>query len=404
MFPVDGPPLEHGVVEIRGGQITAVGSDDPGPDAIVDRAIIPGLVNAHTHLEFSDLGVPLPADGGFSSWIRRVIATRGDRTQPVASAIRAGLRESAGLGTTLAGEIATNHASVRGCSPDVPRCVVFRELLGRSPDLIAERMETARRHLDTRDASHTDDVLRGLSPHAPYSVHPDLFGQIIALARTAGVPVAMHVAESREERELVEQGTGPLVELLASLGVWTPGPIAAAPSIRDVLVQLAEAPRALVVHGNDLKDDEIDWLATQSHLSVVYCPRTHAHFAHPPHPWRTLISRGVTVALGTDSRASNPDLSLFEELRHLRRTAPEVSADVLLRMGTYNGAQALGLPDECGTITVGKRADLAIVRLAVTSEGTELSPGERLLHPDSKIVATIRNGRWIAGESSGTID
>src|SRR5690606_16664427 len=151
----------------------------------------------------------------------------------------------------------------------------------------------------------------------------------------------------------------------------------------------------LVIHGNYLDDEERAFLEGKSNVSVVYCPRTHAHFRHEPHPWLDLRSRGVRVALGTDSRASNPDLSLWKELLFLRERFPEVGPSELLEMGTRAGAEALGLEHRVGTFAAGQYADVAAIRLAADRS---TDPHEWLLDPESRPIATMREGRWISVE------
>jgi cytosine/adenosine deaminase-related metal-dependent hydrolase len=206
-------------------------------------------------------------------------------------------------------------------------------------------------------------VERGLSPHAPYSVHPELFARLIDLAKAHSAPVAMHLAETRAELELLAQGRGEFVEMLTAFGVWRDGLIPRGSRPMDYLKRLAEVARALVVHGNYLDEDELEFVAIHPQMTVVYCPRTHAFFGHAPHPWRRLLDRGASVALGTDSRASNPDLSLWNELTFLREEFPDAAPRVLLELGTIRGARALGLDGEFGTIAPGKSARLATVAL-----------------------------------------
>ena len=157
---------------------------------------------------------------------------------------------------------------------------------------------------------------------------------------------------------------------------------------------LVRLPQALVIHGNYLDVEEREFLAGKQNFTVVYCPRTHAHFRHEPHPWLDLRKRGVRVALGTDSRASNPDLSLWNELLFLRERFPQVAPGELLELGTRAGAEALGLESKIGTLAVGKSADVAVIELA--SDRSD-DPHEWLLHPESHPAATMREGWWIAG-------
>jgi cytosine/adenosine deaminase-related metal-dependent hydrolase len=201
----------------------------------------------------------------------------------------------------------------------------------------------------------------GLSPHAPYSVSRELFEETISLATGAGCPVAMHLAETREELEILAAGTGPLAELFATWGLWTPRQRAAFRSPLEVLQQLASLSRVLVIHGNYLTPIELDFLAGKDQFSVVYCPRTHAYFQHDRYPLTALLQRGIRVALGTDSRASNPDLSLLSEVRHVALQHPDVAPTTLIEMATRHGAEALGLGQSFGSIAPGLRAEFCVL-------------------------------------------
>lgn len=362
VFPVDRPPLENGVLEIVDGRIAAVHNrHEPRAHDLGDMALIPGLVNAHTHLEFSDLDAPLTPAAPFSDWIRAIVAHRRSRTAPVESIVRHGIAHSVIDGTRALGEIATDEASLRTLAEHTELTgVVFRELLGLLPEAMDGQLDVALRHLES---TQTGNFIAGLSPHAPYSVHPELFHRLIDLARDRRAPVAMHLAETEAERELLRRSTGELVDLLRGFGVWRDGVIPSGTRPMDYLVRLAELDRALVVHGNYLDEDELEFLAARPQLTVVYCPRTHAFFGHDPHPWQRLIERGGSVALGTDSRASNPNLSLWEELQFLRRRHPEVDPALLLELGTLRGARAMGLEAHAGTLAEGQPARFACVAL-----------------------------------------
>jgi cytosine/adenosine deaminase-related metal-dependent hydrolase len=195
----------------------------------------------------------------------------------------------------------------------------------------------------------------------------------------------MHLAESREELALLASHEGPLVEFLTGLRAWHPASLARNAGPLDYLKSLATAHRALIIHGNYLAADEIAFLAAhRDRMSVVYCPRTHAYFDHEPYPLAQMLATSVRVAVGTDSRASNPDLKLFEELRHIARHHPGVSPDAILRMGTLSGAEALGLADSFGSITVGKRAALIAIPLSDPK-----SPLESILNSSSPQIETV---------------
>jgi cytosine/adenosine deaminase-related metal-dependent hydrolase len=323
--------------------------------------------------------MPLP------EWIRQVIQFRRT-TQRAPDAVERGVRESIRAGTTTLGEIA--QPGWRGeCFRDIPLdTIVFLELLALSPDRLAAKLEEAREHVER------GIIMLGLSPHAPYTVHPDLLRGAVALAKQHQAPLAFHLAESREELQLLRSADGPFRELLDELGFWVEGALPRGARPLDYLKQLAAAPRTLIVHGNYLDEEELDFLAAHAdRMSVVYCPRTHAYFGHEEHPWRRLKSRGVTVALGTDSRASNPDLSLLAEMRFLAGRAEGVEPAGLLQMATLEGARALGIDRTIGSLRPGKRADMTIVPLP---DRNAHDPHELVLDSPLTASATVWGGRW----------
>ncbi|MBL8848459.1 MAG: amidohydrolase family protein [Planctomycetaceae bacterium] len=401
VFPVARPPIENGLVEIADGRIVSVRSADRFaalPDEIDSLALIPGLVNTHTHLEFSDLRTPLPVHSTFAEWIRLIVGHRRTRGEYPTAAVQDGLRESAASGVTTLGEIATLGWSADCFGSGTPRTIAFREaisLSGQNTELTAtinEHLASLREH---------PSVIGGVSPHAPYSVHPEFFRRLVSLAAEARAPLAVHLAESRDELQLLDSGTGALVDLFSESGFWKPDAIPHGTRPLHYLQMIAELPRAMVIHGNYLSDEECAFLRNRPNLSVVYCPRTHAHFGHEPHPWLKLRAQGIRVALGTDSRASNPDLSLWNELLFLRSKFPQVPPQDLLEMGTRAGAAALGLDHVTGTLTPGLSADVTAIRLADMSRS---DPHEALLQPQSRPVATLRGGTWIAGSPDSLAD
>jgi cytosine/adenosine deaminase-related metal-dependent hydrolase len=386
VFPCDGPAIPDGVVSIRGETIVDVGRDAPAGVQLVElgnAAIIPGLVNAHVHLEYSDLAAPLGRPAmTFAPWVRLVVEHKRRRGGPSPLAIAQGLAESLRGGVTTAGEIASPGWPAAAFAGGAPSTTVFLELLGRSEAAVAGRMKSAAEHVEARlQASWA----AGLSPHATYSVHPEIVRQSVELSHRASVPLAMHVAESPEELELLETGKGPLRDVLVELGVWD-GP-APALGLRplDFMRQLAQAHRALVIHGNYLDDEEVAFAAAHAErLSVVYCPRTHDYFGHARHPLEKLLSAGARVALGTDGRGSNPDLLLLEDLRAVARRHPGVTGDTVLRLGG----------EATGSIALGKAADLAIVPLP---DRDEADPHALLLDSSLPVAATLQRGVVVSG-------
>jgi len=394
VFPVVSAPVADGTVTVNDGRIVAVGGPQVGASVIDlgNVALIPGLVNTHTHLEFSDLPTPLGQPGrGFSDWIGDVIRHRRaklessqDPTAALTSAIETGLDQSVTAGVALLGDIATSawpHRLLNGRSE--LQCTLFQEIIALDNDLTNERLQQAAAHLDLL-SPYAPARRAGLSPHAPYSVHPELLSRCCHLSSRKRVPVAMHLAESREELQLLTDGSGPFVDLFAEMGFWMPGAIPLRTRPLDLLRILATADRALVIHGNYLETDEIDFLAARcEQMSVVYCPRTHTFFRHRDYPLDRMLAAGVNVALGTDSRASNPDLELFSELLTVAQLHPQVPPAQILRMGTLNGAQSLGCSADFGALASGKRATLTVIRLP---DHSAADPHELLLDETSEVV------------------
>jgi cytosine/adenosine deaminase-related metal-dependent hydrolase len=384
LFPVSAAPLPHGVLTIAGKRIAAVeptGARRADVD-LGDCAVLPGLVNAHTHLDLTGLRGLAPPSPDFPAWLRRVITYRRDRTpEQVQSDVRAGLAESLHFGVTLLGDISGDGSSWDVLAEAPLRAVVFREMLGLPEERASGAWERLHRWLSGRAATGT--CRPGVSPHAPYSVRASL----LLAAATSGVPVAVHLAETAAEQELLLLRRGPFVPFLRDLGVWAPEGLAE--DTDHVLRLLNGTTPTLLVHGNFLSPAA----AVPANASLVYCPRTHAAFSHPPHPFREFLARGVRVALGTDGLASNPDLDLLAEARFLHRHFPDVPGATLLRMTTLAGAEALGWADETGSLQPGKSADLAVVALPA---GEADDPHRLVLGGDLPVRRTMCRGRWAA--------
>lgn len=389
VFPIDQPPLEHGIVTIAGERIVAVerrGEREADVD-LGEAALLPGLVNAHTHLDLSGLrGQTLPG-GDFTAWLRKVIAFRRRRTpEEVAADIRAGVAESLACGTTMLGDISTAGESWPALLEGPLRAIVFYELLGLPRQRAEIALEAADAWLKTHQS--TEMLRAGLSPHAPYSVRASLFRDAAEQVQLHALPLATHLAESRDELRLLGERAGPFVDFLRALDVYDPDGLVRDP--QQVLDLNAAIAHLLVVHANYLPP-ETRWPRGGT---VVYCPRTHAAFGHEPHPFGEFLAAGVRVAVGTDSLASNPDLSVLEEVRFLHRTCPQVPGEVLLRMATLAGAEALGWGDEAGSLTPGKSADLIVVPL---SRRPDAEPHEVLLGSSAAVSGVLFRGRWLPG-------
>lgn len=323
---------------------------DTGENRLPPLAVIPPLINAHTHLEFSTLNQQLQPTHPFPDWIRSVIRWRLDHPDIQASGIEAGLQECRRHAVAAIGEITTSDDAVSLLHGETA-IVSFRELIGLLPDNIPAQLETMQRHLrhlagDQSPSDGRTPIRIGISPHAPYSVHPDLFSAVVDSCREQAVPVAMHLAETPEELELLDSGTGHFADFLKELNLWQDGVLPRGGSILSYLRQLATLPRSLAVHCNYLTSEEIRFLGSNPQVTVVYCPRTHAWFEHPEHPWRTIRQAGGTVVLGTDGRGSNPDLSIWNEVLFLASRFSDCSVEELLPLVTVQSAAVLGLQQQ----------------------------------------------------------
>lgn len=360
------------MVRVADGKIVEVGV---GLDGIVtdlgDVTLLPGLVNAHTHLELSLCeSEPLP-EGGFVPWVMglRQRSKLDGTNDPfhAAQAMGRGVAESMRFGVTCVGDITRLPNLTRPTLAAAPmRSVSYGEVLAPSGKAhLADGMVAA-----AVEANASGEHLTiGVSPHAPYTVERDGWEACLA----TGLPISTHLAELTEEAEYVRHRTGPFADLIRDSGYWADG----LPTFDGSPVEFAESiglleRNAVLAHVNYADDADLDLLAG-GNCSVTFCPRTHLFFEHPPHRWREMLKHGINLCLGTDSRASSPDLDLRAECRLLRG---QVDDATLLRLVTDNAGVALGI--EVGRLAPGFHADMIAIAGDVF---------------DGEIV-----GRWVGGK------
>jgi cytosine/adenosine deaminase-related metal-dependent hydrolase len=379
--PMDRPILRDAAVAIVAGKIVTVDSAGSVRQAhphaeVIDlprSVLLPGLINAHVHLELSNCECGASPGGTFGDWILslrdRMRIDPANQEQSIADAVKNGIDQCLRFGVTCVGDITSAIEISRGVLRSSPlRAVSFGEALGLAK-LRQRFVLSLERAANVMEQSERLRI--GISPHAPYSVD---------------LPLATHLAESAEEEAFLKHHTGMFREIWNKLGLWDesvttyPGsPIAFAKSIG-----LLDYP-TLLAHVNYCDDTEMDLLANGT-ASVVYCPRTHAYFGHPPHSWREMLAKGINVAVGTDSCASSPDLNLLDDLRLLRKIAPEVPAEVIWEMATTHAARALMLHEAVGALSPGKAADLIAFETEGNAALEELLAETRLPHK-----------MWVAG-------
>jgi len=348
--------ISPGAVVVEGERIAWVGpaSDCPDADATVDleaAVLLPGLVNAHSHLDLTHLRGQVPYEDEFALWAERVM--EGRRLPGMRAAATDAIRDALARGTTTFGDIVTPAAFpevLQAFTETGARARLFIEALGFHPDRADQVFERVWELAEMKALPVT--VETGLSPHAPYSVSRPLLARLVALAEGHGRPLAIHVAETLEELAFLRHGIGPLRELLRRHGADDPGyqPYSSLPDF----LRLLDVGRAslLLVHCNYLRPRDVP-----ARAFVVYCPTAHAFFHHPEHPALEFLEEGVRVVLGSDSAASGSSVDLLSETQHLARARPDLTSRTVFRMATEWGARALGI--EAGKLEAGALADLA---------------------------------------------
>ncbi|MFN7977043.1 MAG: amidohydrolase family protein [Vicinamibacterales bacterium] len=366
--PVAAPPLREGWVAVHEGRISAVGTGHDAPRAmrvedLGDVVLLPGLVNAHTHLELSWLKGRVPPGPDFLTWVGGLMRSRTAPEQPGDPATdgpcRAAIAEMQATGTVAVGDIANALISPALLAEAGMPGVVFHELIGF-------RVTDGARHVEEARARHAGlasrDVRIAVAPHAPFSVSRELFTAIRDAAAKSVPPVtSVHVGESPEEVTLLTTGDGPWRDRLVALNAWRDDWTAPGRGAGDYLCDLGVITAGtLVVHGVQLTDAELARIAATG-ATLVTCPRSNTWVGVGAPPIARFLASGVRLAVGTDSLASAPDLNLFAELAEMRRLAPEAPARALLAAATEGGANALALGDAFGAIAPGRHADLVAV-------------------------------------------
>lgn len=382
VLPVVSPPIVNGAVAVDGGRIVAVGARDElctahaGAEVrdLGDAVLLPGLINAHTHLELSWLGDRQLPSGDFMTWLRRVVELRSegeDETVRRESAEKA-IAAMQARGTMGVGDV-SNEGWVAPLLARSPLfAVVFRELLGVAPSEAERLLTEAAAQLDAVDgeveaAGGRDRVRVVLTAHGAHSTSTPLLKALAGRAVAAKAPLSIHVAESKEEVRFLGDGSGPFRDFLAERGSGDEGfkPPRHTPVERlDRLGALTA--RTVAVHCVHLTNQDLSMLQSRG-CSVVTCPRSNRGLGVGKAPVPRMLGSGIPVALGTDSLASAPDLDMFAEMAALREEHPGLAPAAALRMATLNGARALGI-EGLGSIAPGKLDRLVVVPLPSASD------------------------------------
>ncbi len=373
LHPVSSPPVEDGMVCVEHGKITAWGSWD-GREAVDlgETILLPGLINAHCHLDYSVMHGAILSNASFSQWIRRIndLKRTLSDTDYLAS-IADGFQQLIRHGTTSVFNIESFPELMVRMPPPPIRTWWFYEMM------------------DVRNRIHTEDVVAGalsffenrsgwpggfgLSPHAPYTTSPDLYRLARFCCEKYGMPLMTHLAESDEEFEMFRHAGGPLYDFLKNLGRKMSDTGSRTP-VALLLEEKALPEGAILTHMNFLEEE--DWeLLRGKNFSIAHCPCCHEYFGRGPFPLERFLREGFNVCLGTDSLASNHALDMFAEMRCTAHHHPGVSPSQILEMVTRNPAKAIGYQGRLGEITLNAEADL----IAIPFNGPATSIPEAIL-------------------------
>jgi 5-methylthioadenosine/S-adenosylhomocysteine deaminase len=379
IVPVSSPPVKDGTVVEQGGRITYVGprTSAPGGGADVDLGdslLLPGLVNAHCHLELTAMRGFL--DGlGFRDWILRLTAARRAvlTRESLLDASRLGVEEGVRAGITTFADTGDSGTGFDAMLERGVRGICYREVFGPDPAQCDTAVADLRAKVLDMRARETALVHVGVSPHAPYTVSDALFRATAALAHELTMPMAVHIAESALESDLVVRGAGAFADGLRARGIDV-APRARSPvALLDSLGVLDLAP--LLIHCVRVDDADIGAIAAHD-CGVAHCPASNAKLAHGIAPLAELLAAYVKVGLGSDSVASNDRMDLLDEARlalllSAARTGrvDALSTSRALELATLGGARALGIAHDVGSLDVGKAADLAAFSLGAAGRG-----------------------------------
>lgn len=421
-IPEPGKCIENGAVAIKGTKIHRVGTFDEikalvDIDKIIDlgnTAILPGLINIHTHLDLTNLHNRIAPTNNFTHWVFQLLGARIRwKEEDYTSSIEKGIKFCIEAGTTTVADIAHTEYSFPVLNKCPLRKVVYKEVIDLNPDHAKDVITKIRTELSDlcsddvifknfecftasshkredkeQGSCRSPDLFRiGLSPHAPYSVSKELYQAIAQYARETDIPVCTHVAETQDEIEFLTKGTGNFSTFLQKIRAlpanWQPPGLTPIHYLKGTGI-LENHP--ILIHCNYITEEEIS-LIKFVRASVAFCPRSHRFFGHMNHPIQKLLDAGVNVGLGTDSLASNDTLSILDEMKFLFLHYA-ISPKTLLSMATVNGAKALGLESQVGQIKEGFEADLCGIRLPDSPKDVH----SQLLDADSKNIFTMVSG------------
>ena len=407
VLPITSPPIKDGIVLTDGKAIKAVGSGKELSkfpyDEIIDcsgKIILPGFVNAHSHLELTGFRGKIEKGLPFTDWARKVVSIRKDITEnEIATAIKDGLNELISSGVTTAGDFSQTGITAKILNERGLRGTVFLEFSGFNPEQKDEKLrqlkELLNYEIDSKLITHHSSLITvnfGIAPHAPYSVSPELLKESHNFAQEKRLPLAIHISEMLEEIEFIKNGSGAMKDLLIDFGVWNDKWMPPQTTPVQYLQNMGILKGAIGIHLNIVTEDDIRILK-ENDVSVVYCPGSNKWFGRNwKYPLREFLNNDINVVIGTDSLLSNEKLNMFYEMRVLKENFPDLENDIILKMATVNGAKAIGFEGEAGEIAVGRKADIIGIDIEDSSFN---NPIEYVINKAEKASFSMINGKVI---------
>ena len=413
VLPISSAPIVDGAIAIDGNLIAAVGTlgevrakyPEAQLHAFGEAAILPGFVNAHSHLELTAMrGLLDPEEGDFFSWLKKLTFARLERMTGDDLRLSAtwGACEALRAGVTCVADASDSAAESMSALREVGlRGTVYQESFGPDPLLVNENLEKLTTKVERLRELETALVRVGVSPHAPYSVCAPQLEKISEFALTNGLPVMMHAAESIAEKSLLAEATGAFAEGLSRRGIAWENPACSTISYLERHGVLQTKP--LLAHCVNVDVHDIELIA-ETGSRVAHCPKSNAKLGHGRAPFAKFLESGVAVGLGSDSVASNNTCDLLEEARFAllfsRLDTVATKPSQVLEAATVGGARAMGLEADVGALQPGMQADFAVVSLAGTHQLPSYDPVSTLISASSgrDVVLTVVAGREVYRE------
>ena len=390
VVPMVRDPIENGAVAVSENEITAVGRFDEvrrqHDGEVLDlgeRILLPGLINAHCHLDYTVLRGKIGRQPSFAGWIRAINAEKAKLSEKdYIDSIHDGFSEAMRFGTTTIANLTAFPKLIASIEEPI-RTWWFGELIDvRNPEEADQIVDEAVAHL--KSASRW-----GLAPHAPFTASPRLYSRCEEIAQKENVLLTTHLAESRDETQMFRDASGATFDFLKSIGRSMEDCGGETPVSRFLRTRTMN-DRWIIAHLNELDSADFELLRGAPRFHIAHCPRSHSFFGHAPFALERLRSNGFNICLGTDSLASNADLSLFAEMRELLCKNSALAPRHALEMATVNGAAALGQRDRLGCIQMGALADLIDLPFSIGDVF------ENIVSFESAIPWMMHNGKAVA--------